>query len=223
MSSSNSREAQFEHIVSALRNSLGAASGRVRRVFLDAIRKTAVEFQFVAIGLRQACLVDSVSVDRLILDDVVGQLRKISSGFEGTFVLQEPSSSQVFLVNANILLAELRNGRPTETHFITASDVPKRIPCPRGVRSALSFLEERFRDVGASDCIIGVDLPPMSTSDAIALAGYLLEYPVSYAPVLDTAQSQVFLSNVPLKLVNVSLELAGRRSLSPVRLPMWWL
>ena len=121
-------------------------------------------------------------------------------------VLREPSSSQTFFVNTSILMDGLKTGHLTHTLFITASDTPKHIRCPQGVRDALGFLEEHLNNFRTRDTV-GVDLPPMLTSDAIALAGYLLEYPVSYAPSIDGIDnnSGLFLPTVPLTIVSTLL------------------
>ena len=141
-------------------------------------------------------------------------------------VLREPSSSQIFFVNVPILKDGLKNNRRlANTLFTTtASDSPKCIPCPQGVKDALAFMVEylenvqtRTPDDTAAVAVVGIDLLPMSTSDAIALAGYLLEYQVSYAPSSSSSIDGIhlFLSNVPLTIVNVTLVSSDGRYVIP--------
>jgi len=149
--------------------------------------------------------------ERSTFDTLIAQLRKTLNVVEDVMVLREPLSSQILFVNRSILLDGLMTGRPTNTLFVTASDDPNLICCPQGVRDVLGFLGEHLENARASGAV-GIDLPPMLTSDAIALAGYLLEYPVSYAPSIEMDNHLgLFLSNVTLTIVSTVLVSSNSR------------
>ncbi|PAV17116.1 hypothetical protein PNOK_0718000 [Pyrrhoderma noxium] len=152
----------------------------------------------VALGIRAGYLLDTFAPvqGESTLYRLLIQLQQTTTAFDDVRIVYSKKAQQYFFININLLkrlLATLdrdasttQDSSNTNTKFVLLTEHVQIIPPPHEVITAAKHIAEATTATSSSSNSkepLTIPLPEdLSTSSLIALAGFLLEYPVVYVP-----------------------------------------
>jgi len=151
-------------------------------------------------------------VDTVIFQDplksfsqLLQQLREKVPTFKNIILWHEPTSTQSFIVNGDLLMQtyrmlqrnDLSNSEHPWTTFVRLEHPPTVLPCAPET-GILQALENMSLQIAGDHPISLTGLEGFNQEIMIPLAAILLEYPVAYVP--SSAHQNVFLSGEPLDI-----------------------
>ncbi|KAF9516437.1 hypothetical protein BS47DRAFT_1340768 [Hydnum rufescens UP504] len=202
------RSADPAFIAQVLLNTFAGLSLQSRsRVSGRTIHTLSVDIYMVAVRIRQACLIEGLTLDANHLDLVISSLRNASSLFQDVFLIYEPSSLQSFILNATVFRKNRGESSAPWTTYVQISEPVRVATPPQGVPILLDHISRHVTEFHGP-LPTHLILPSTSLEVMVPLTGYLLEYPVSYIPSMDTSGTTVdggFLCGVPLSVFRATL------------------
>ncbi|KIJ54944.1 hypothetical protein M422DRAFT_64120 [Sphaerobolus stellatus SS14] len=199
--SSNDMDSTFNDlVVKAVKNtpSFPKVSGSKFKNFCQ-------DLALVSVGFRTAFLVDTFSISLETVQLFVLELRNANPQSTNIVALFHEDLCQLFFCHLPQLAARMAEaeGANPWTRFLRR---PTGLPVEND--PALSILPTSIatacRDIieNSTESLVNVTISRLNVSEMIALAGFLLEYPISYFPCEDDTES--FLASVPLDVFTCS-------------------
>ncbi|KAF8510865.1 hypothetical protein JB92DRAFT_2937972 [Gautieria morchelliformis] len=166
------------------------------RVSSKNLQLFCTDIALIALGFRTAYLLDLFSISETTARHFGATLRQVDPVFRDVLLLFHTDMEQVFFLNASLL-----HDRHTEalsetpwTSFLYLTSDPQGVPGnPTEIHAACQMILDGWVDQSSA---FHTSISSLSPPQMIALAGYLLEYPISYCPV--GSNEDAFLHDIPL-------------------------